>query len=407
MTQSAMAIPADRLSARPTRVQMMAYTALALCGVVDGFDLQATGMIAVQLGNEFAVGSDRLGLLFGATAVGLAIGSSVGGLLSDIDARRGLIGALFMVSLCSLLSTLTGSLLPFAGLRFLTGLGMGAVVPLMLLIGLRTGPPQYGSRRVAVLGTGAPVGGLCLGAWMAAAGQDLSWRIILQVGGLATLGVGLLVIMLVPLPEVRKEPGDGKVPISRLFTHGRAVSALLVCLLFLLAIGLLYVQTSWLPYLLRELSFSPSQVGVTMMCWSAGGALGGLVLGGKLRKETMTLLMVIAYGGVALAAILLSLGTGGLLLSSFGVSLLGFFTAGGTQMLYGIAPLFYVSAVRGTGLGLSIAIGRIGAALGPMIVGYVLASGATPKVVPAGIVPVSLLILLLVVHLLRHHQVED
>jgi MFS transporter, AAHS family, 3-hydroxyphenylpropionic acid transporter len=117
--------------------------------------------------------------------------------------------------------------------------------------------------------------------------------------------------------------------------------------------------------------------------------------------------MVIASGGVALAAILLSLGTGGLLLSSFGVSLLGFFTAGGTQMLYGIAPLFYVSAVRGTGLGLSIAIGRIGAALGPMIVGYVLASGATPKVVPAGIVPVSLLILLLVVHLLRHHQVED
>ena len=54
---------------------------------------------------------------------------------------------------------------------------------------------------------------------------------------------------------------------------------------------------------------------------------------------------------------------------------IGFFAIGGQLVLYALASSSYPDAIRATGVGVAIAIGRIGAIVGPVLVGSVLSAG--------------------------------
>ncbi|BDY92952.1 hypothetical protein MUTS15_16090 [Escherichia coli] len=131
---------------------------------------------------------------------------------------------------------------------------------------------------------------------------------------------------------------------------------------------------NWLPLLLVEQGFQPSQAAGVMFALQMGAASGTLMLGAlmdKLRPVTMSLLI---YSGML--ASLLALGT----VSSFNSMLLagfvaGLFATGGQSVLYALAPLFYSSQIRATGVGTAVAVGRLGAMSGPLLAGKMLALG--------------------------------
>ncbi|XNM82661.1 MFS transporter [Escherichia coli] len=112
--------------------------------------------------------------------------------------------------------------------------------------------------------------------------------------------------------------------------------------------GGLYV-INWLPLLLVEQGFQPSQAAGVMFALQMGAASGTLMLGAlmdKLRPVTMSLLI---YSGML--ASLLALGTvssfNGMLLAGF---VAGLFATGGQSVLYALAPLFYSSQIARTGV---------------------------------------------------------
>lgn len=153
-----------------------------------------------------------------------------------------------------------------------------------------------------------------------------------------------------------------------------ATATLLLWLCYFFTLLVVYMLINWLPLLLVEQGFQPSQAAGVMFALQMGAASGTLMLGAlmdKLRPVTMSLLI---YSGML--ASLLALGTvssfNGMLLAGF---VAGLFATGGQSVLYALAPLFYSSQIRATGVGTAVAVGRLGAMSGPLLAGKMLALG--------------------------------
>src|SRR5271165_4229049 len=70
--------------------------------------------------------------------------------------------------------------------------------------------------------------------------------------------------------------------------------------------------------------------------------------------------------------------------------IVGFGVLGAQFTLYGVSPRIYPKSGRGVGVGVAVAVGRIGAILGPVAVGSLLAGGSTSTEVLAVLAPVAL-----------------
>ncbi len=254
-------------TARLGRFRVGVFVLLGACLVMDGFDLQAMGYVAPALVREWGLPSARMGTVFGAGLLGLFLGSIASGVVADRIGRRPvLLVATLVFAAFTLLTAFAATLPQLHGIRFLAGLGLGAMMPNATAL---VGEYSPSRSRVATMMivtngfmVGAVLGGL-LSAWLIPAH---GWRSVFWVGGLVPLA--LLVPMAVWLPEslqflalrgrdperlarwiVRIDPGapaGGDVryvareerregnPILQLFREGRGVGTVLLWVVNLL-----------------------------------------------------------------------------------------------------------------------------------------------------------------------------
>jgi AAHS family 3-hydroxyphenylpropionic acid transporter len=71
--------------------------------------------------------------------------------------------------------------------------------------------------------------------------------------------------------------------------------------------------------------------------------------------------------------------------------LVGLTVSGSQAIMYALAPGVYPTYVRGTGVGFALAIGRVGAATGPLLAGAMLGSGLGPTQVLEVMAPLMVL----------------
>ncbi|BDT24780.1 hypothetical protein CF204P1_35030 [Citrobacter freundii] len=147
---------------------------------------------------------------------------------------------------------------------------------------------------------------------------------------------------------------------------------------------------NWLPMLLVEQGFQPSQAAGVMFALQIGAASGTLILGALMDKLRPVVMSLLIYTGML--ASLLALGTvsslSGMLMAGF---VAGMFATGGQSVLYALAPLFYSTQIRATGVGTAVAVGRLGAMSGPLLAGKMLALGTGTVGVMAASAPGILL----------------
>ncbi|TXS99567.1 3-(3-hydroxy-phenyl)propionate transporter MhpT, partial [Escherichia coli] len=174
-------------------------------------------------------------------------------------------------------------------------------------------------------------------------------------------------------------------PLRALFAPATASATLLLWLCYFFTLLVVYMLINWLPMLLVEQGFRPSQAAGVMFALQIGAASGALM--DKLRPVVMSLLI---YTGML--ASLLALGTvsslSGMLMAGF---VAGMFATGGQSVLYALAPLFYSTQIRATGVGTAVAVGRLGAMSGPLLAGKMLALGTGTVGVMAASAPGILL----------------
>ncbi|MEK8057598.1 MFS transporter, partial [Burkholderia contaminans] len=176
---------------------------LVLCGlclVIDGFDAQAMGYVAPSVIAEWGVPKQALGPVFSASLFGMLLGALGLSVLADRIGRRPvLIGSTLFFAVTMLATPFAGSIPVLMALRFVTGLGLGCIMPnAMALVG-EFSPAAHRVKRMMIVSCGFTLGAAIGGFISAALIPAFGWRSVFFVGGAVPLV--LTIAMLARLPE--------------------------------------------------------------------------------------------------------------------------------------------------------------------------------------------------------------
>jgi len=346
-----------------------------LCGLVlllEGYDLTAIAYTVPSLADAWHLKPAAFTLAQTGGSVGMLLGALGFGLLGDRLPRRATITAAVAVfgffTLCCAFAAAPTQL---AGLRFLTGLGLGGGIPLAIALASDHAHIGQQGRLVILMSMGVSIGNT-LGGLVAARLVGFGWQWVFVVGGAVPL---LLCVVL----ALRLPPGGA--PASR---HNPVVAlwqppftgqtALLWAMNFLNLLGN-YLILLWLPAILHLAGVSPQRAilgGTAYALGSIVGALATAPLVDRFGPER------VLWRGLAIGALAVLLV--GWLAPGFGFLLLLVLLAGtgigGCQ--HGINSLsgrVYPPAIRATGAGWALGAGRVGMIIGPALGGILLALG--------------------------------
>jgi AAHS family 4-hydroxybenzoate transporter-like MFS transporter len=377
-----------------------------LCLVMDGFDVQAMGYVAPAIIRELKIPNAALGPVFGAGLLGVLIGSLVFSILADKIGRRPvLIGATLFFSAMTFVTAHAGSVHQMLAIRFIAGLGLGGIMPnAVALCG------EYSSRamRVTVMTivgngftAGAAIGGF-ISAWLI---PSFGWRSVFYFG--ATIPLAIALAMYFWLPEslqflvlrakelknvdkwlrrvalgavssgavqyvVAERRREG-VPVLHLFRDGRAMGTVLLWIVNFMNLLNLYFLSSWLPTVVRDAGRSTSTAVLVGTAAQVGGAIAALGLGWFIKRfgfvPVLTTCFAVAGANIAM------IGYPGLSLAFLFVVVVvaGMGIVGGQAAVNALAATYYPTSLRSTGIGWSLGIGRIGAIVGPVLAGELMA----------------------------------
>jgi AAHS family 3-hydroxyphenylpropionic acid transporter len=355
---------------------------IALCfitALLEGLDLQSTGIAAPGIGAEFKLAPAMMGWVFSAGLVGLLPGAFVGGWLADrIGRKRVLVGAVLLFGVFSFATAHAWSYDSLLAARVFTGLGLGAALPLLIALTSEAADPAMRSTAVSLTYCGVPLGG-AIASVIGMMKFEAGWRTIFYVGGLVPIVVALLLVLLLAESASFRQQSALQAPADRrignLFAGSARASTLLLWVACFFTLTVLYMLLNWLPSLLIGQGYTRPQAGIVQILFNLGGAAGSVLSGRLVDRDRPGVAVAIAYAGMLLS--LAGLGLAG----SFGLTMAAGFAAGccalGAQaVLYARAPALYGTAIRATGIGASISVGRLGAIAGPLVAGQVLATGA-------------------------------
>lgn len=394
----------SRSGVRPKQSTRAAFLVVALCWVTvvfDGYDLIVYGTVLPELLNEpgWDLTPETAGLVGSLAFLGMLVGALVAGVLADRLGRRGavlLCTAWF--SVFTVLCAVAWDPTSFGALRFLSGLGLGGLVPSANALAAEFVPPSRRSLVSTLMMSGVPIGGSLaslLGIGMIPA---WGWPSMFVVAALALVVVLPLCWWLLPetaahhrargnyarAAEVERrfgltaEEADAEAaaatPRSGLFSRQHAAASVLFAATTLTVLFAWYGLGTWLPQLMRESGFALGSSLAFLLALNLGAVLGSL-----LTAWAGDRFGPVPTGGVA--ALLAALALTSLLAHPpVGVTYLLFVVAGvgthGTQCLV-IAAIAnaYPARLRGAALGWSLGMGRIGAVAAPQVGGLLLAAG--------------------------------
>ena len=358
-----------------------AVIALAFLAVLtDGFDTAILAMLVPHLAQGWGTTAAAFTYPLVLTNVGVVAGYlSCGALSKHLGQKRLLVLGTALFGFATILSAVTLPLESMAILsitRGVTGLGLGVVLPMAVIVGTQNGPE--GKRQpLAVMVTmglisGATVAGFTGGPMI----EGLGYSGVLWVSGLMPLVVAVLLQICVPWASdrlVSSKPGAPRTGIAAIFAGDHRRATLLLWVATFLVFTVTYTLKSWLPTLFGDYGLSKFDSGLGLAYYSLGGVVAGLVvmlLSAKIGTARGLVLMS-AIGALATVALAtLPVGTPALmaitLVAGAGI------TAGSIGQT-AIAVSIYEASVRTTGVGWSAACGRIGSILGPTVGGILLA----------------------------------
>ncbi|WJR19750.1 3-(3-hydroxy-phenyl)propionate transporter MhpT [Pseudomonas alloputida] len=350
-----------------------------LVALLEELDLQATGIAAPHMAKAFNLTPAMLGWVFSAGLLGLLPGALIGGWLADRFGRKAiLIVAVLLFGGFSLGTAHAQTYDSLLIARLMTGLGLGAALPILIALASEAAPERLRSTAVSLTYCGVPLGG-AVASLIGMAGVGDGWRTVFYVGGIAPIVIAFVLMIWLKESQAFRAQGVAKAGsegvLAQLFGPQQASRTLLLWVACFFTLTVLYMLLNWLPSLLIGQGFSRPQAGAVQILFNLGGAAGSFLTGRMMDRGFAGRAVLIAYAGML--ASLAGLG----LSSSFGLMLLAGFTAGycaigGQLVLYALAPTLYSTQVRATGLGASVAVGRLGSMAGPLAAGQILAAGA-------------------------------
>lgn len=382
------------------------FKVLAWCLLIilfDGYDLAINGVVLPLLMEEWGLSAMQAGMLASTALAGMMFGAMLFGSLADkIGRKKVIMICIVLFSGLTFAGGFASNPTEFAILRFLAGLGIGGVMPNLVALTSEYAPQKMRSTLVTGMFSGYAVGGVMaalLGAWFT---PSFGWEIMFFIAGIPLF---LLPVIWKFLPEsltfiVQKNRQDEARTIVRqlapqvsvqetttfelhqvdtpesasvmsLFRRGRATNTILFWIAFFTCLLTMYALSSWLPKLMMAAGYSMDNSLMFMMVMNVGAVVG--IVGGGILADRFHLKPVLMCLGLMGAIVMSLMGfQSNQFLLYILVFLAGAASIGSQMLLYSYVAQYYPLAVRSTGIGWSSAIGRMGAIIGPILIGGLL-----------------------------------
>ena len=369
-----------------------------LAALCEGIDLQAAGVAAAGIRQQFHPDSQMLAYFFSASTLGLFFGAIIGGRLADrVGRKQVLVYSIAIFGLFSLLTPLSWDVRSLIAVRLLTGLGLGGALPNLVSIGSESAPAHRRSASVTMIYAGTPLGG-AIASLVSLLTSTADWAWIFYIGGLVPLlvatGIALGLHESIAFTRITTQAGPQnirRIRMGSILEEGRAWRTVLLWVSFLLALLTLYLLLNWLPTLLANSGLSKPSVAVAMIGFNLGGCLSSLLIGFHLETPLRHRGVLVTFVGLPLLLLLLAVLVRNATPMVLTVCALGAAVVAAQAILYAFAPLCYPTRIRGTGVGFAVAMGRIGSIIGPLLGGLLVGSGRSAAQVLAGILPITVM----------------
>lgn len=399
--------PASTPSADSRRLRTVTWiVALAMVGLIfDGYDLVVYGAVVPT----FLRDASHLGTVTPATAgllgsyalFGVMVGALLSGAVGDAIGRRKVMllsYAWFSVGMA--LTAMATTTTAFGWLRFMTGLGIGALLATTAALVAEYAPAGKKNIINAITNGGIPLGSLLAALLAILLLQEIGWRGMFWIGALPIVTLLPLAYFKmpesiawlvsrgrldearalsektgVPLPDAAPAKAvSGKVGFAGLFGRTYLFPTLVLGLMSATGLMLVYSLNTWLPEIMLRAGFNAKGSLSFLAVLNGGSLFGGLAASLAADRFGPKPVVAASFATGALAMVLLTLGLPlGALLAI--VAIVGLGTSGTQTMIYGFVANYFPTQVRAAGVAWCAGFGRLGGIGGPMLGSALIGSG--------------------------------
>jgi AAHS family 4-hydroxybenzoate transporter-like MFS transporter len=385
-------------------IKLLVFSFLVV--MCDGYDIGAAAFAGPALIKEWGLKGPELGVLFSATLVAGLIGSPLLGYLSDhFGRKRVVVGAALFFGVMTWASVLANSLTTMTILRFIAGIGIAGLLPIIVSLNNEFAPRRFRATLVVIMFTGVTFGGGLPGVIAANFMASHGWRLLFEIGGLAPIVVAIALIFVLPEsikflalhprrrgelvallhrlrpslaigPQtefvIRGEDNRPKFSLKALFDGRLAALTPLFWITNAINLMVFYFVNQWMPTILSTSGVSVAHAAIATTLFQFGGTVGGLLIMRPLDKYGFIPVPILFACAIPIIA---CIGLTGLPESAVMtlVALAGFCLLGLQFGNIAMESNIYPTYIRSWGVGSCFAAGRVGSAVGPLFGGYLIA----------------------------------
>ncbi|AFV21268.1 MULTISPECIES: MFS transporter [Bacillus] len=355
---------------------------LGIAGLGWLFDAMDVGMLSfvmVALQKDWGLTSQEMGWIGSINSIGMAVGALIFGILSDKIGRKSVfIITLLLFSIGSGLTALTTTLAMFLVLRFVIGMGLGGELPVASTLVSESVEAHERGKIVVLLES------FWAGGWLIAALisyfviPKYGWEVAMVLSAVPALYALYLRWNLPDSPrfqKVKKRPSVIE-NIKSVWSGEYRKATIMLWILWFCVVFSYYGMFLWLPSVMVLKGFSLIKSFQYVLIMTLAQLPGYFTAAWFIERLGRKFVLVTYLIGTACSAYLFGVADSLTVLIVAGM-LLSFFNLGAWGALYAYTPEQYPTVIRGTGAGMAAAFGRIGGILGPLLVGYLVASEAS------------------------------
>ena len=386
-------------------VNLLLWSFLAM--MADGYDISALASAAPELARTWHIPAKSFGLAFSASLFGILFGAPLLGYFGDkFGRKRAIVSGCLIYGLGTLATVWAANLDQVTALRFITGVGIGGLMPNTIALNAELAPKRLRATLIVLMFTGITMGSGLPGyiqAWLI---PQYGWRIMFWIGGLAPLVVAAALLLELPesvrflvsqadrraelVATIRRMRSDLSIAddaqfmstpgpqavgsgIGQIFRGALAWITPLLWGCFTTALMANFFISSWLPLILDGSGLTAKQSGIAISSYHYGGTIGGLLVSVVLARFGFAAIALLFLLAVPVIAAIGVPGISYVAMASL-VALGGFCTLGAQFGNNAASGLLYPTAVRSRGVGWALGIGRFGSIAGPLLGGILIGS---------------------------------
>ncbi len=435
----ALPLTGDATGTRTVR-WVMAIAATAL--IFDGYDLVVYGTVVPALLRD----PSQLGVLNAAQAgalgsyalMGVLVGALTAGAVGDFLGRRKMMLInIVWFSVGMALTSLATSVPAFGILRFLTGIGVGALVATAGAVVAEFAPAGKRNFYNAIVYSGVPAGGLLASLLAIVLNGVTDWRGLFLIGALplvilfplavwklpesprwlqargrtdeairlsATTGIALEVSTrdgraggaaprtasdggtsglrpraVTPPPPALRKDGSPLTGFAALASGTYRKPTVLLGLMSFCGLLLTYGLNTWLPEIMGQHGYGKTYSLTFLLALNAGAVVGGLVASTFADRFGPRAVVSTTFVIAAVALVLLTLSFP-LPVLLVAVAFAGVGSLGTQVLVYGFVSNFYPTPARVAGVAWCAGFGRLGGIFGPLVGGFLISAQAPTNV---------------------------